>query len=149
MTQNLSRIKLVLQQWRLGGKRSIERVIRLNGPTAVSTTDDLHLLSVVETWRRTSSSTPVVPNLFVHMDTFESLWDRGGHQPINKAKFSFLWTNKIWTPNNTQHNTTFNDTMVLHRLTKKDFQGCFQAWQRRWDRCVHSQGSYFEGDGWI
>ncbi|KDR07625.1 Histone-lysine N-methyltransferase SETMAR, partial [Zootermopsis nevadensis] len=37
--------------------------------------------------------------------------------------------------------------MVLDRLTKKDFQGCFQAWQRRWDRCVHSQGNYFEGDG--
>ncbi|KDR06482.1 hypothetical protein L798_04224, partial [Zootermopsis nevadensis] len=37
--------------------------------------------------------------------------------------------------------------MVLDRLTKKDFQGCFHTWQGRWDRCVHSQGNYFEGDG--
>jgi hypothetical protein len=29
----------------------------------------------------------------------------------------------------------------------KDFQDAFQKWQKRWDRCVRSQGDYFEGDG--
>jgi hypothetical protein len=36
---------------------------------------------------------------------------------------------------------------VLNTLTKKDFQDAFQKWQKRWDRCVRSQGDYFEGDG--
>jgi hypothetical protein len=37
--------------------------------------------------------------------------------------------------------------MVLNTLTKKDFQDAFQKWQKCWDRCVRSQGDYFEGDG--
>jgi hypothetical protein len=36
---------------------------------------------------------------------------------------------------------------VLNTPTKKHFQDAFQMWQKRWDRCVHSQGEYFEGDG--
>ena len=36
---------------------------------------------------------------------------------------------------------------VLHTLTEKEFQEAFQKWRRRWDRCLHSGGNYFEGDG--
>jgi transposase len=36
---------------------------------------------------------------------------------------------------------------VLKTLTPKDFQDSFRSWQKRWDRCVRSQGDYFEGDG--
>ncbi|PNF38762.1 hypothetical protein B7P43_G14057, partial [Cryptotermes secundus] len=36
---------------------------------------------------------------------------------------------------------------VLNTITKKDFQDAFQKWQKRWDRCMRSQGDYFEGDG--
>jgi hypothetical protein len=36
---------------------------------------------------------------------------------------------------------------VLDTLTEKDFQKAFQKWRRRWDRCLHSGGNYFEGDG--
>jgi len=38
---------------------------------------------------------------------------------------------------------------VLDTIPKRDFQGCFQAWQKRWDRCIHAKGEYFEGDGGI
>jgi len=37
---------------------------------------------------------------------------------------------------------------VLDTIPKRDFQGCFQAWQKRWDRCIRAKG-YFEGDGGI
>ncbi|EZA46817.1 hypothetical protein X777_01495, partial [Ooceraea biroi] len=37
-------------------------------------------------------------------------------------------------------------TQVLNNLTEQDFQNCYQEWQHRWGRCVHSQGAYFEGD---
>lgn len=36
---------------------------------------------------------------------------------------------------------------VLNTLTEKDFQEAFQKWRRRWDRCLHAGGNYFEGDG--
>ena len=36
---------------------------------------------------------------------------------------------------------------VLNTLTEKDFQEAFQKWRRRWNRCLHSGGNYFEGDG--
>ena len=38
---------------------------------------------------------------------------------------------------------------VLDTIPKRDFQECFQAWQKRWDRCIHAKGEYFEGDGEI
>jgi hypothetical protein len=36
---------------------------------------------------------------------------------------------------------------VLNTVTEKDFQETFQKWRRRWDRCLHVEGNYFEGDG--
>jgi hypothetical protein len=36
---------------------------------------------------------------------------------------------------------------VLDTVTEKDFQEAFQKWRRWWDRCVHVEGNYFEGDG--
>jgi hypothetical protein len=36
---------------------------------------------------------------------------------------------------------------VLDTLTEKEFQEAFQKWKRRWDRCLHAGGNYFEGDG--
>jgi hypothetical protein len=36
---------------------------------------------------------------------------------------------------------------VLNILTKKDFQDAFKKWQKCGDRCMGSQGDYFEGDG--
>ena len=38
---------------------------------------------------------------------------------------------------------------VLDTIPKMDFQGCFQAWQKRWDRCIRAEGEYFDGDGGI
>jgi hypothetical protein len=32
-------------------------------------------------------------------------------------------------------------------LTAKDFHEAFQKRRRWWDRCLHSGGNYFEGDG--
>jgi len=36
---------------------------------------------------------------------------------------------------------------VLDTLTEKDFKKAFQKCRRRWDRCLHARGIYFEGDG--
>jgi hypothetical protein len=36
---------------------------------------------------------------------------------------------------------------VLDSLREKHFQEAFQKCRRRWDRCIHAGGNYFEGDG--
>jgi hypothetical protein len=33
---------------------------------------------------------------------------------------------------------------VLDSIEENDFHGAFEAWKKRWDRCIHSQGDYFE-----
>ena len=42
-----------------------------------------------------------------------------------------------------------NRNGYLTQFQKRDFQGCFQARQKRWDRCIRAKGEYFEGDGGI
>jgi hypothetical protein len=37
-------------------------------------------------------------------------------------------------------------TKRLKVLMKDDLQNCFKKWQERWNKCVASQGDYFEGD---
>ena len=37
-------------------------------------------------------------------------------------------------------------TDELNTLTENDFQYCYDRWKKRWNHCVTSQGSYFEGD---
>ena len=37
-------------------------------------------------------------------------------------------------------------TDELNTLTENDFQYCYDQWKKRWNHCVTSQMSYFEGD---
>jgi len=39
-------------------------------------------------------------------------------------------------------------TAQLKTLMKENFQNCFRKWQKLWDKCVQSEGEYFEGDKW-
>ena len=35
----------------------------------------------------------------------------------------------------------------LLTLTFENFQGCMKSWETSWNRCIHDQVGYFEGDG--
>jgi hypothetical protein len=39
-----------------------------------------------------------------------------------------------------------NVTRQLMVILKEDFTDCFEKWKGCWDKCVISQGEYFEGD---
>jgi hypothetical protein len=39
-----------------------------------------------------------------------------------------------------------NTTAALKAIPQNQFQNCFDGWNRRWHRCIVSQGEYFEGD---
>jgi hypothetical protein len=36
---------------------------------------------------------------------------------------------------------------VLDSIKENYFHSAFEAWGKRWDRCIRSQEDYFEGDG--
>jgi hypothetical protein len=36
---------------------------------------------------------------------------------------------------------------ALDSIKGNHFHGVLEAWKKLWDRCIHSQGDYFEGDG--
>jgi hypothetical protein len=36
---------------------------------------------------------------------------------------------------------------VLYSVKENGFHGAFEAWKKRWDRSIRSQGDCFEGDG--
>jgi len=35
-------------------------------------------------------------------------------------------------------------TRVSESIPKEDFQGAYEQWKSRWQRCVDGQGAYFE-----
>ncbi|KZC08510.1 hypothetical protein WN55_10828 [Dufourea novaeangliae] len=35
---------------------------------------------------------------------------------------------------------------VLKAIPEKDYSDCFEDWKKRWEKCVLSDGDYFEGD---
>ena len=37
-------------------------------------------------------------------------------------------------------------TEALKAITLQEFHNCFKHWKKRWDKCIDSQGEYFEGD---
>jgi hypothetical protein len=41
---------------------------------------------------------------------------------------------------------TAKSTTLLKSLKEDDFQECFNQWTQRWDKCIASEGEYFEGD---
>ena len=37
-------------------------------------------------------------------------------------------------------------TEALKAIALQEFQNCFEQWKKQWDKCIDSQGDYFEGD---
>ena len=37
-------------------------------------------------------------------------------------------------------------TRALNNISSEDFLHCYEEWQQSWNRCIRSQGAYFEGD---
>ena len=35
---------------------------------------------------------------------------------------------------------------ALRAITLQELQNCFEQWKKRWDKCIDSQGEYFEGN---
>ena len=37
-------------------------------------------------------------------------------------------------------------TEALKAIALQEFQNCFEQWKKQWDKCIDSQGEYFEGN---
>jgi hypothetical protein len=46
----------------------------------------------------------------------------------------------------TDENVQAAATRALNNISSEDFLHCYEEWQQRWNRCIRSQGAYFEGD---
>jgi hypothetical protein len=40
-----------------------------------------------------------------------------------------------------------SQAVVQDSITENDFHSALETWKKWWDRCIRSQGDYFEGDG--
>ncbi|EFN79589.1 hypothetical protein EAI_10425, partial [Harpegnathos saltator] len=49
-----------------------------------------------------------------------------------------------WTRFESREDIMRNATDRLRTIPKSAFRMCFQQWQKRWEKCVHYQGAYFE-----
>ena len=74
------------------------------------------------------------------------------HSP-NLALCSFWLFSKLKTMlKRTQKRTqlmsliTEKTTAELRSILEEEFIRCFQKWLKHWEKCVHLQGEYFEGD---
>jgi transposase len=46
-----------------------------------------------------------------------------------------------------RHFETVSDIqVVVDSIQDNDFHSAFEVWKKQWDRCICSQGDYFEGD---
>ena len=46
----------------------------------------------------------------------------------------------------TAENVRAAATRALNNISSEDFLHRYEEWQQRWNRCIRSQGAYFEGD---
>ena len=82
-------------------------------------------------------------------------WTKNGMTPLTHPPYSpdlaacdfflFLRMNKDLKGNRFENVDEVKEktTMALQGITLKQFQGCFQCWKTRLDRCIASWGEYF------
>jgi transposase len=70
-----------------------------------------------------------------------------GLAPCDFALFPKLKTKLIGRRFETVSDIQREPQAVLDSIQDNDFHGAFEAWKKRWDCCICSQGDYFEGDG--
>jgi hypothetical protein len=47
-------------------------------------------------------------------------------------------------PKGRRFETVSDIQRALDSIKQNDFHGSFEAWKKRWDRCIRSQGDHFE-----
>ena len=84
---------------------------------------------------------------------FENFWRRKAHPPYSPdlAPCDFYLFPKLKLKLKGHHFGTIENVQnvvpdELNTLTENDSRYCYDQWKKRWNHCVTSQGSYFEGD---
>jgi len=66
--------------------------------------------------------------------------------PCDFWLFPHLKTQLKGTRSESRDDIIRNTTAKLYSIRKEALQKCFEQWWNRWEKCVQSQGDYFEGD---
>lgn len=59
-------------------------------------------------------------------------------------KCKIVMRRQHWNDIETTHK--LKTTRQLRSLIYVDFEGCFDQWKRRWNKCIATDGEYFEDD---
>ncbi|PNF29274.1 hypothetical protein B7P43_G08953 [Cryptotermes secundus] len=87
------------------------------------------------------------PNFLNTMITGDELWVYGPDMaPCDFWLFPKLKIPLKGTRFESREDIVRNATGGLITIPKDAFQKCFQQWRKDWEKCVHYQGDYFEGD---
>jgi transposase len=66
--------------------------------------------------------------------------------PCDFFLFPKLKTHRKGPHFGTVENVQAAATRALNNISSEDFLYCYEERQQRWNRCIRSQGAYFEGD---
>jgi len=116
-------------------------------------TEDLHMRKIANTWFLHHNNAPSHTSFAVREFLVQHNITTLPHPPYNLdlAPCDFFLFPKLKTHLKghnfgTVENVQAAATRALNNISSEDFVHCYEEWQQRWNRCVRSQGAYFEGD---
>jgi len=116
-------------------------------------TEDLHMRKIANTWFLHHNNAPSHTSFAVREFLVQHNITTLPHPPysLDLAPCDFFLFPKLKTHLKghnfgTVENVQAAATRALNNISSEDFVHCYEEWQQRWNRCVRSQGAYFEGD---
>jgi hypothetical protein len=120
-----------------------------------------HLMATWWKCAKTSTRNLITRNWMLHHDnppshisffTRDFVYQEQHDCRLHPPYFSLFLLPKILVKLKGRHFDTIEVTeaksqAVVHTLAKHDFQETFKKWQKHWERCIRSEGDYFENDG--
>jgi hypothetical protein len=89
-----------------------------------------------------------------HKSLRENFWLKiiSQHFPTHRTALTWLHAISFYSPMlkghhfGTVENVQAAATRALNNISSEDFLHCYEEWQQHCNRCIRSQGVYFEGD---
>jgi len=116
-------------------------------------TEDLHMRKIANTWFLHHNNAPSRTSFAVREFLVQHNITTLPHPPYSLdylAPCDFFLFLKHKTHLKGHHFGTVENvqaaaTRALNNISSEDFLHCYEEWQQRWNRCIRSQGAYFEG----
>jgi len=151
---NVARVKTVLDRDRRVSVRLMSEEVGLPKTDVHRIiTEDLRMRKIAHAWFLHHDNAPSHTSFAVREFLAQHNITTLPHPPYNPdlAPCDFFLFPKLKTHLKGHHFGTVEKvqavvTRALNNISSEDFLHCYAEWQQRWNRCIRSQGSCFEGD---